>query len=87
MIIDSRRRIKLARLLSRIDHLGPDEPFPTVEDSQPVGSAFRIGITGPVGAGKSTLINRLIRAFRDRDLTVGVIAVDPSSPFTGGAVL
>ncbi len=52
-----------------------------------IGNAFRIGITGPVGAGKSTLINKLTIELRKRGSTVGIIAVDPSSPFTGGAVL
>jgi len=51
------------------------------------GHAKLIGITGPPGAGKSTLVSALIDAFRRRDLTVGVIAVDPSSPFSGGAFL
>lgn len=51
------------------------------------GRAFILGITGPAGAGKSTLVDRVIGSFRARDMTVGVIAVDPSSPFTGGAVL
>jgi LAO/AO transport system kinase len=49
--------------------------------------AWTIGITGPPGAGKSTLVNRLISAARAAGLTVGVVAVDPSSPFSGGAIL
>lgn len=51
------------------------------------GRAQLIGITGPPGAGKSTLVAAMIAAFRKRGLKVGVIAVDPSSPFSGGAVL
>jgi len=51
------------------------------------GRAFLVGITGPPGAGKSTLVDRLINEFRRVGSTVGVIAVDPTSPYTGGAVL
>jgi LAO/AO transport system kinase len=51
------------------------------------GGAATIGVTGPPGAGKSSLVNRLIGEFRKRDQRVGVIAVDPSSPFSGGAAL
>lgn len=51
------------------------------------GKAFIIGITGPPGAGKSTLVDQLIAVFRKDNKKVGVIAVDPSSPFTGGAIL
>ena len=51
------------------------------------GSAFAIGITGPPGVGKSSLIGALIRHVRTLDLTVGVISIDPSSPFTHGALL
>jgi LAO/AO transport system kinase len=52
-----------------------------------LGRARRIGLTGPPGAGKSTLIERLVGAFRADGLRVGVVAVDPTSPFTGGALL
>lgn len=51
------------------------------------GKAFLIGITGPAGAGKSTLAARMIACLRGRGLRVGVVAVDPSSPFSGGALL
>jgi LAO/AO transport system kinase len=49
--------------------------------------AFVLGITGPPGTGKSTLVDRLIRAYRQKGLRVGVVAVDPTSPMTGGALL
>ncbi|HZI21999.1 MAG TPA: methylmalonyl Co-A mutase-associated GTPase MeaB [Gemmatimonadales bacterium] len=51
------------------------------------GTTRRIGITGPPGAGKSTLTERLIQHYRAQGLSVGVVAVDPTSPFTGGALL
>lgn len=51
------------------------------------GSSVRIGVTGPPGAGKSTLVNALIHQFLDQGKSVGVLAVDPTSPFTGGALL
>jgi len=51
------------------------------------GKAFIVGMTGPPGSGKSTLIQKLVEELRRRGKTVGVVAVDPSSPFTGGAFL
>ena len=52
-----------------------------------VGRSARVGVTGPPGAGKSTLVNELARLMRAEERTVGVLAVDPSSPFSGGALL
>lgn len=51
------------------------------------GKAYRIGITGPPGAGKSTITNKLAKLFRTENKRIGIIAVDPTSPFTGGALL
>src|SRR6204780_641977 len=51
------------------------------------GHAYRVGITGAPGTGKSTLVDRLASHYRADKKTVGIIAVDPSSPFTGGAIL
>ena len=54
---------------------------------KPTGRAFVVGVTGPPGTGKSTLVDRLITSFRGKGLRVGVIAVDPTSPISGGALL
>jgi LAO/AO transport system kinase len=51
------------------------------------GRAYILGITGSPGTGKSTLVDKLVKAFREQEKTMGVIAVDPTSPFTGGAIL
>jgi len=51
------------------------------------GRAYLLGVTGPPGAGKSTLVDRLVRSYRQAGRSIGVLAVDPTSPFTGGAVL
>ena len=51
------------------------------------GNAHCVGVTGPPGAGKSTLVDGLVRLYREAGVSVGVLAVDPTSPFTGGAVL
>ncbi len=79
------------RALARAISLAEDrDPLATalVAELQPhTGRAHLVGITGSPGCGKSTLVDALVKVIRDRQQTVGVIAVDPSSPFTGGAVL
>lgn len=77
----------LARLLSQVEN--DDESLSPLlsELFKAHRLAYRIGVTGPPGAGKSTLTSHLIKAYRQQQKTVAVIAVDPTSPFTGGALL
>jgi LAO/AO transport system kinase len=77
----------LARLLTALESEGAAALARHPELLSPVRPAFRVGITGPPGAGKSTLISRLIASLRAQGKRVGVMAVDPSSPFSRGAVL
>ena len=76
-----------SRLMSVVERGGPDAERVLDAMFPRTGRAHRIAITGPGGAGKSTLINELTRVFRAAGKTVGVVAEDPSSPFSGGAVL
>lgn len=76
-----------ARLISGIEDETPEALAEMSRLYSRTGNAYVIGVTGSPGAGKSTLTGNLIRHFRARDLTVGVIAVDPTSAFTGGAIL
>jgi LAO/AO transport system kinase len=83
----ARRTPALARAISMVENATPGYEELLAKVHGRLGRGRRIGITGPPGAGKSTLIERLAAAFRAAGQTVGVIAVDPSSPFTGGALL
>jgi LAO/AO transport system kinase len=82
-----RRRVALTRAISIVEN--EREGFRALLNAlhERIGRAHRIGVTGPPGAGKSTLTAALIAHYRARDETVAVIAVDPTSPFTGGALL
>jgi LAO/AO transport system kinase len=84
---DARKSAALARAVSIVENHreGYDELISALHPR--LGAARRIGITGPPGAGKSTLTTLLVRDLRAAGLTVGVVAVDPTSPFTGGALL
>jgi LAO/AO transport system kinase len=80
-------RRALARLLTGIENEDADALAILTALYPQTGRAHIIGVTGAPGTGKSTLVSALTRAFRGRGRTVGVLAVDPSSPFTGGAIL
>jgi LAO/AO transport system kinase len=77
----------LARAISVVENGRPGFEQLLAEVHRSLGKARRIGITGPPGAGKSTLVERLVTEYRGAGLKVAVVAVDPTSPFTGGALL
>lgn len=77
----------LARAISLVENDAPEAAALLSACFPHTGRALRIGITGSPGAGKSTLVDRLARHFRQTGHTIGVLAVDPTSPFTGGALL
>jgi len=83
----ARQPAALARAISIVENGRPGFEELLAALHPKLGGAHRIGITGPPGAGKSTLTQELVSAYRARGLTVGVVAVDPTSPFTGGALL
>jgi LAO/AO transport system kinase len=76
-----------ARVISMLEDNVPEAHDIIRSIYSKTGNAHVVGITGPPGAGKSTLVDKLTRAARAEGLTVGVVAVDPTSPFTGGALL
>lgn len=78
-------RRALARAITQIERGNAREIISKIYAK--TGSAHIVGVTGAPGSGKSTLVNHLARKLRERELRVGIIAVDPSSPFSGGALL
>src|SRR4051812_9791853 len=84
---DAGQKAALARVVSIVENHRPGFDRILARMQARIGHARRIGITGPPGAGKSTLTTVLARGYRDAGLTVAIIAVDPTSPFTGGALL
>ncbi|GAB7013506.1 methylmalonyl Co-A mutase-associated GTPase MeaB [Halolamina salina] len=85
-LLDGKHRA-LARVISKVEDRAPGYRDIVSQLHEHTGHADVIGVTGSPGAGKSTLVDKLAAHYRDRGETVGVIAVDPSSPYTGGAVL
>ncbi len=77
----------LARAISTVENRAPGWSDLLKALFPHSGQARVLGLTGPPGAGKSTLVDQLARLFRKQDRTVGIIAVDPTSPYTGGAIL
>ena len=77
----------IARLITQVESSATAAPAIVRALYAHTGRAHIVGITGPPGSGKSSLVNELAKAFRRRDRRVGIVAVDPSSPFTGGALL
>lgn len=79
--------IALAKSITAVEN-STDQAAALLAGIQPhLGRALVVGITGPPGAGKSTLVNAMVAEWRRRQRSVGVVAVDPSSPLTGGAIL
>ncbi|OFW57983.1 MAG: GTPase [Candidatus Solincola sediminis] len=85
--IRARNRLAAARLISLVENDDASAREVMRRLHQHTGKAHIVGITGATGSGKSTLVSALTKALREHSRTVGIIAIDPTSPFTGGAVL
>lgn len=80
-------RRAIARAITQVERGGPSARLVLAQLYPRTGRAQIIGVTGAPGTGKSTLVNQLALAYRQRGCTVGIVAVDPTSPFSGGAIL
>ena len=80
-------RRALARVISKVEREDPETAEIVAEIYAETGGALTIGLTGPPGVGKSSIIAELIKLYREEDKRVGVVSVDPSSPFSKGAIL
>jgi LAO/AO transport system kinase len=85
--MQANERAAIARVITELERLSPSVPALIAAMRPHLGRALVAGVTGPPGAGKSTLVNALIAHLRGSGRTIGVIAVDPSSPVSGGAIL
>lgn len=85
-VLNGNRR-DLARLISLIENEDADATEALIQLYRHTGKAHIVGVTGPPGSGKSSLVTKLTAEFRKREKSIGVVCVDPSSPFTGGALL
>ncbi len=85
-VLNGKRR-DLARLISLIENEDAEASEALSQLYKHTGKAHIIGVTGPPGSGKSSLVTKLTAEFRERKSTIGIVCVDPSSPFTGGALL
>ena len=80
-------RMALSKIISYVENQSPDYRKVLAQLYPKAGKAYRVGFTGPPGAGKSTIVDKLTSLLVNNDQRVGIIAVDPTSPFTGGALL
>ncbi len=80
-------RRAVARLITLVENHAPEAQEAIATLYSHTGKAYIIGVTGSPGTGKSTLVNQIAKLFRKQGLTVGIVAVDPTSPFSGGAIL
>lgn len=84
---DAGDKLALSRLITKVENRAPESSAIIERIYAKTGQAQVVGVTGPPGAGKSTLVNRMIAKYRAMGKKIAILAIDPSSPFSGGAVL